>query len=72
MKEGSMSTARLEALPADISEALKAAPAAGARFVALPPSHRGEYLRWIAEAKKPPTRARRIAHMVRRLGEEAP
>jgi uncharacterized protein YdeI (YjbR/CyaY-like superfamily) len=57
--------------PVDVAEALQAAPAAAARFAALPPSHRREYLNWIAEAKKPQTRARRVAQMVERLAGEA-
>ena len=38
-----------------------------AAFAALPPSNRTEYTRWIAEAKRPDTRARRIAGTVQRL-----
>jgi uncharacterized protein YdeI (YjbR/CyaY-like superfamily) len=51
-------------VPDDLREALSAAPNAQARFNALPPSHRAEYLTWIAEAKKPDTRARRIAKTI--------
>ena len=32
----------------DVTEALRANPAALSRFEALPPSHRSEYLNWIA------------------------
>jgi uncharacterized protein YdeI (YjbR/CyaY-like superfamily) len=53
-------------VPDDLRAALSGHPAAQARFDALPPSHRREYLEWITEAKKPETRARRIAKM---LGE---
>jgi uncharacterized protein YdeI (YjbR/CyaY-like superfamily) len=56
-----------EALPDDISQALLAAPEAKVAFDRLPPSHRNEYLTWVAEAKKPATRERRIGEMVRRL-----
>jgi len=34
----------------DVSEALRANPAALSRFEGLPPSHRNEYLNWIASA----------------------
>ncbi len=56
-----------EVLADDISQALQAAPEAKAAFERLPPSHRNEYLTWVAEAKKAATRARRISEMVRRL-----
>lgn len=54
-------------LPADLQEALQARPAARRAFEALPPSHQREYLAWIDGAKKPETRARRIAQMLARL-----
>ena len=57
----------MESLPEDIKQALHQAPDAEACFTALPPSHKAEYLTWIAEAKKPPTRARRVAGMIERL-----
>lgn len=41
-------------------------------FAALSPSHRNEYIRWIAEAKRPDTRARRIAGTVQRLQAKNP
>jgi uncharacterized protein YdeI (YjbR/CyaY-like superfamily) len=55
------------ALPAELRAALDGAPDARARFEALPPSHRREYVRWIEEAKKPQTRARRAGETVARL-----
>ena len=33
------------------------------KFQKLPPSHQREYLKWIEEAKRPQTRANRIAKM---------
>lgn len=48
-------------LPDDLAAALDADPAARAGFDALAPSHRKEYARWVAEAKRPDTRERRIA-----------
>ena len=55
----------------DVSEALRAIPAALSRFEGLPPSHRSEYLRWIDGAKRPDTRARRIQGMIDRLKAES-
>jgi hypothetical protein len=40
-------------------------------FAGLPPSHKREYLDWIAEAKQPSTRAKRIAEAVARLANGA-
>ncbi|MDO4681705.1 MAG: YdeI/OmpD-associated family protein [Lautropia sp.] len=59
--------ARALPLPADLEAALAAHPVAGQRFNALPPSHQREYLKWIEEAKKPDTRARRIQGTVEPL-----
>jgi uncharacterized protein YdeI (YjbR/CyaY-like superfamily) len=55
----------------DITEALRANPAALSRFEALPPSHKAEYLKWIDEAKRAETRTRRIAGMIERLVSSA-
>jgi uncharacterized protein YdeI (YjbR/CyaY-like superfamily) len=56
-------------VPPDLAEALAASAAAKAAFEGLPPSHRREYIDWIEEAKKPETRARRVAETVRRVTE---
>lgn len=40
-------------------------------FSGYPPSHRREHLRVIAEAKKPETRARRIASAVKMISAKA-
>lgn len=53
--------------PAELTEALAADSAARAAFNALPPSHRREYVRWIAEAVKPETRAERARKTLGRL-----
>jgi uncharacterized protein YdeI (YjbR/CyaY-like superfamily) len=47
-------------LPPDLEAALQARPPAYASFIAFAPSHRRNVLRWIAAAKQPETRARRI------------
>ncbi len=56
-------------MPADLSNALAASPAAKATFEGFPRSCRREYLEWIVEAKRPETRAQRIAHAVEWMAE---
>ncbi len=51
-------------VPPDLAQALAAAPAALAYFEALPPSYRKMVLYWIEDARRPETRARRIAELV--------
>jgi Bacteriocin-protection, YdeI or OmpD-Associated/Domain of unknown function (DUF1905) len=55
--------------PPELTAALAEHPAAKAAYERLPYSHRTEYARWIDEAKKPETRADRIAKTIKRLGE---
>ena len=54
--------------PADLVAALKAAPPAWDRWRELSYSHQREYAEAIEEAKKPETRARRVAGAVRMIG----
>jgi len=54
-------------VPADLAEALAADPAARKVFDGLPFTHRKEYVRWIEEAKKPETRANRVAKTLEKL-----
>jgi Bacteriocin-protection, YdeI or OmpD-Associated/Domain of unknown function (DUF1905) len=56
-------------VPPALAQALDADPAAKARFGALAYSHRKEFARWIAEAKKQDTRERRVAQAVQMLHE---
>ncbi|MES2442629.1 MAG: YdeI/OmpD-associated family protein [Pseudomonadota bacterium] len=51
-------------VPPELAEALAADAAASATFDAFPPSCRREYCEWIAEAKRPETRAKRVAEAV--------
>ncbi len=51
-------------MPPDLSRSLAATPAALAFFEALPPSYRKMVRYWIEDAKRPETRARRIAELV--------
>jgi hypothetical protein len=59
---------RVEAIvPADLLAALDVHSEARTRFDALGTTHRHEYIRWVDEAKKPETRARRIAAVIERV-----
>jgi Bacteriocin-protection, YdeI or OmpD-Associated len=55
--------------PADLQRALNKNAKAAAAFKALSFTHRKEYLRWILEAKKVETRAKRVAGTVARLAK---
>ena len=52
-------------VPADLAAALKGEPGARAAFDGFAPSARKAILGWIAMAKRPETRARRIAETAR-------
>lgn len=54
-------------VPDDLAAALRKATEARAFFDSLSYSHRKEYVRWIEEAKKPETRATRVAKAVEML-----
>jgi uncharacterized protein YdeI (YjbR/CyaY-like superfamily) len=56
-------------MPDDLAAALSASPAAQATYDRFPPSCRREYLEWVIEAKRPETRARRIAQAVEQMAE---
>lgn len=56
-------------VPSDLAAALDADGTAAARFAALAPSHRREYIEWIEEAKRSTTRARRIEQTVAWVAE---
>jgi Bacteriocin-protection, YdeI or OmpD-Associated/Domain of unknown function (DUF1905) len=58
---------RVVEVPTDLAEALAADDPAHAAFDKLSYTHRREYVEWIAEAKRPATRARRVAETVDRL-----
>jgi uncharacterized protein YdeI (YjbR/CyaY-like superfamily) len=53
----------------EFAVALAAAPAANATLDGFPPGARRDYLDWIADAKQPATRAKRIAIAVEWLNE---
>jgi uncharacterized protein YdeI (YjbR/CyaY-like superfamily) len=50
--------------PPEVEAGLKASAAAWARFRALSPSRRKMFIGWLASAKKPETRARRVAKAI--------
>jgi hypothetical protein len=54
-------------VPPALAQALDADTAAKARFDALAYSHRKEFARWIAEAKKDDTRERRVVQALQML-----
>jgi hypothetical protein len=51
-------------VPADLAAALAADPQAAASFERMAFTHRKEYARWVAEAKRDETRQRRVAQAV--------
>jgi uncharacterized protein YdeI (YjbR/CyaY-like superfamily) len=55
--------------PDDLRAAFDAEPKAAATFDAFPPSCRREYVEWVVEAKRPETRAKRIAQAVEWMAE---
>lgn len=56
-------------VPDDFAAALAESDPAMATFNAFAPSHRREYLEWITQAKRPETRAKRIAQTIEWLVE---
>jgi uncharacterized protein YdeI (YjbR/CyaY-like superfamily) len=56
-------------LPHDFAEALESAGLA-VFFADCTGAHRREYLKWIAEAKRPETRKARIAKAIERLSDK--
>jgi hypothetical protein len=56
-----------ETLADDITRALSASPEAETFFQSVAPFYRKNFLRWIDQAKRPETRAARIAEMVEML-----
>lgn len=56
-------------VPADLRTALTTNSAAGATFEGFSPSARREYVEWLTEAKRPETRAKRLAQAVEWMAE---
>lgn len=55
-------------MPPELAEALSANPAAAEFFDGLAYTYRKEYAHWIAEARRPETRSRRLARAINKLG----
>jgi hypothetical protein len=58
---------QIDTISPDIAAALTAEPEARAFFESVAPFYRNNFIRWIESAKRPETRARRIAEMVQML-----
>ncbi len=56
-------------MPADLEAALASNAAARAAYDGFPPSGRREYVEWLTEAKRPETRAKRLAQAVEWMAE---
>jgi uncharacterized protein YdeI (YjbR/CyaY-like superfamily) len=59
-------------VPDDLMKALKKNKKARTTFDALPPSHKREYVEWIAEAKRDETRKRRVDMAIEWIAEGKP
>jgi uncharacterized protein YdeI (YjbR/CyaY-like superfamily) len=55
--------------PADLAAQLATNPKAAAYFAKLAYTHQREYVRWLEGAKKPETRAKRLAEAVVMLSQ---
>jgi len=58
-------------VPDDLAAALAAEPAVEAAFAGMSFTHRREYVEWVTKAKRPETRARRVAGTVEQVREKA-
>jgi uncharacterized protein YdeI (YjbR/CyaY-like superfamily) len=67
--QAASSNQRPSGAPPDLMEALQADPKALHGFSRLAPSYRRIYAGWVADAKQPETRQRRIAAVIRRARE---
>lgn len=56
-------------VPDDLAAALRKSAAARKTFEGFPPSQRHEYIDWLTEAKRPETRAKRLAQTISQLVE---
>jgi uncharacterized protein YdeI (YjbR/CyaY-like superfamily) len=56
-----------DTMPADVQAALANDGQAERIFASLSASHKREHLKWVLDAKKPQTRARRIEGLIKRL-----
>ena len=59
-------------VPADFAAALGKNTRAQAAFDKFPPSHKREYIEWIAEAKRDETRSRRLQTAIKQIAQGKP
>ena len=59
-------------VPPDLDDALRLNPVAAQRFAGMSHTHQREYAAWVAEAKRPETRRRRIDQAVAMIAEGKP
>ncbi|GAA4022354.1 YdeI/OmpD-associated family protein [Sphingomonas swuensis] len=59
----------VHALPDDLEQALRNAPATAATWAAITPLARNEWICWVTSPKKPETRVKRVAWGMESLGE---
>jgi len=59
-------------VPDDLTAALKKNKKAMTTFQSFPPSHRREYIEWIAEAKREETRQKRLQTAIAQIAEGKP
>lgn len=59
---------RIPQVPPDLAGALATRPGGRVAFEAWPPGRRRQVLAWLAAAKRPDTRARRVVVILERLG----
>lgn len=57
------------AMPEELATALAGNAAAAASFNGFPPSAQYDYVEWVAEAKRPETRAKRVSRAIEQLAE---
>jgi len=63
---------RVVDVPPELADALAADPGAAATFDGLAYTHRKEYSAWVAQAKRPETKARRVATALERIRKGLP
>jgi hypothetical protein len=56
-------------VPLDLDDALRSNSAAAERFAGMSYTHRREYAAWVADAKRPETRRRRIEQAIAMIAE---
>ena len=57
-------------IPRELAAVLEADPESWERFETIPPSHRQEYINWVAEARRSETRRRRAERIPGMLRHE--